>query len=156
VKITVQPAPTNLPGSKFQRNMANNWNELTNLHPHHYPATPNSSRHTNSKLLENHLDSALAILIQTSGISAGGVTPQARNTLVAINELVSMETASYDPTPVVGWLFSCLILSLVLCFFFPISVLIHYTWLSMALCFVNSSRRLHPGYLIRYASRLLH
>ena len=83
---------------------ADDWNDLlssTNLHSH--PATPNSSRHhpdstiTNSKSLEHHLDSALSILIQTSGILADGVTPQARNTLKAINALVSMETPSYDP-----------------------------------------------------------
>ena len=85
-----------------------------NLHP--YPATPDSSRHhhhpdTISKSLEHHLGSALEILIQTSGILADGVSPQARNTLRAINTLVSMETPpTYDPPPlksvrkVVKWL----------------------------------------------------
>ena len=79
----------------INNNMANNWNNLpssTNFHPHHYPPTPNSSRHrpdTDLKLLEHHLDSALEILrvIQTSGISTDGITPQARNTLKAINAL---------------------------------------------------------------------
>lgn len=83
----------------------NNWNDLaspTNLHPHHYPPTPSSSRHRsddNSKSLEHHLNSALEILIQTSGILADGVTPKARNTLKAINSLVSIETPTYDPPP---------------------------------------------------------
>jgi hypothetical protein len=106
VKITVQSAPTTLPGPnlKSQRNMANNnWDDLTNdLRSHHYPATPNSSRrslNTDSELLEHHLESALSILIQTSGILADGVTPQARNTLIAINAVISMEIPSYNPSP---------------------------------------------------------
>ena len=118
VKISVPPAPATFPGPESQprptnpflqihmglhpnNNTASSWNDLspsTNLHPH-YPVTPNSSPHsscpdTNSKPLEHHLNSALAILIQTSGIlaDASDVTPQARNTLKAINALVSMET----------------------------------------------------------------
>ena len=98
----LQPFPNN---ASNNNNTANNWNDLpssTNLHPHHYPATPRSSRHrpdTDSKSLEHHLDSALDILIQTSGILADGVTPRARNALKAINALVSMETPTYDPPP---------------------------------------------------------
>ena len=100
------------PDDAKNKNTPNNGNDLlsgssTNVHPHHYPATPNSSRHrpdTNSKSLEHHLDSALEILIQSSGILADasdGVTPQVRNTLRAINALVSksMETPIYDPPP---------------------------------------------------------
>ena len=86
-------------------NTVNDWiGSSKNLHPlsHNYPATLNSSllRHmhhpdTNSKSLEHHLDSALAILIQTSGTPplAEGVSLQARNTLKAINALVSMESS---------------------------------------------------------------
>jgi len=118
-------------------NAANNCSGLPTLTylPHHNPATPNPSRHrpdTNSKSLEHHLDSALAILIQTSGILADDVTPQARNTLKAINALASsMKTPTYDPLPfepvrkVAKWcytnrvsIFSYLILSLVLSLFF--------------------------------------
>ena len=131
MKIFVQPAPTTLSGPEslsqphpitsnpFLRihtmghhpsnNTANSWIDLpssTNLHPHHYPATLNSSRHrtdTNLQSLEHHLNSALIILIQTSGILADDVTPQARNTLKAINALISMETVTktptYDPLP---------------------------------------------------------
>ena len=129
--IIVHPAPTTLPGPEFQShvinpflpihrpdflshilqpfpddapsiNMANYRNDSTNYHHHHH--TPNSSRHcpdTNSKSLEHHLDSTLEILIQTSGILADGITPQARNTLKAINALVSTEapTPSYVPPP---------------------------------------------------------
>ena len=102
------------PDDAQNKNTANSWNDLpslTNLHPH-YPATPNSTRHrpdTNSKSLEHHLNSALEILIQTTGILADGVTPQAQNTLKAINALVS--TPTHDPPPrlrpvrkVVKWL----------------------------------------------------
>ena len=97
------------PDGAVINNMANDRNDLpssTNLHPHHNPATPNSSRHrrpdTNSESLEHHLDSALAILIQTSGILGDGdddhgVTPQTRNTLKAINALIPVETTTYPP-----------------------------------------------------------
>lgn len=108
------------PDDVSNNNTANNPNDLpssTNLHPHHYPDTPNSSQHhpdtnLNSKSLEHHLGSALTILIQTSGVLADGVTPQAVNILKAINALVfvpsmeapaydlpSMETPTYDPPP---------------------------------------------------------
>ena len=83
-------------------NTENNWNDFklpssTNLHAHHYPVTTNSSRHrpdTDSKSLEHHLDSSLKILtgIQSSGILADGITPQARDTLKAINALVFKKT----------------------------------------------------------------
>ena len=97
----LQPFPDDAPN----KNTANDRNDLpssTNLKPHQYSAAPDSlQRHpdTISKSLEHHLDSALAILIQTSGTSADGVTLQARNTLKAINALVSMETPIYDPPP---------------------------------------------------------
>ena len=89
----LQPFPDH--DAQNNNNTANNWNNLpssTNLHPHHYPATPSSSRHrpdTDLKSLEHHLDSALEILrvIQTSCILTDGITPQARNTLKAINAL---------------------------------------------------------------------
>ena len=96
---------TPFPDDSPNNNKANDRNDLpssTNFNPHQYPATPNSSQHysdTNSKSLQHHLDSALKILIQTSGTSADGVTPQVRNTLKAINALVSMETQTYNPPP---------------------------------------------------------
>ena len=97
----LQPFPDDAPNN----NKANDWDDFpssTNLIPHQYPATPSSSQHrpdTNSNSLEHHLDSALAILIQTSGLLTDGVSPQARNTLRAINALVSMETPTYNPPP---------------------------------------------------------
>ena len=112
----LQPFPNDATNNNI--NTANDWNNndlpsssSTNLHhysPHHrhhnYPSTSNHAPHhrledINSNSLEHHLDSALAILIQTSGILADGVTPQARNALKAINSLVSMETPSYDDPP---------------------------------------------------------
>ena len=54
---------------------------------------------TNLKSLEHYLDFALAILIQTNGILAHVVIPQARKTLKAINVLVFIETPTYDPLP---------------------------------------------------------
>ena len=94
-----------LPDDALNKNAASDGSELlssTNFNPHQYPAAPDSSQHhpdTISKSLEHHLKSALVILIQTSGILADGVTPQARNTLKAINALVSTETPTYDPLP---------------------------------------------------------
>ena len=72
-------------------------------HPCHYraesPLTPNSSRDildSDSKLLEHHLHSALAIIVSASGIlsSTELVTPRAHNTLKALNALLPMETPS--------------------------------------------------------------
>ena len=101
----------------LNNNITNDWNDLpslTDLNPHQYPpVTPNLSQHhldTDSKSLEHHLNSALAILLQTTGILADGITPQARNTLKAINVLVSIETPTHNPLPfksvkeVVKWL----------------------------------------------------
>ena len=96
----LQPFPDDSPNN----NTSNDRNDLpssANLNLHQYPPIPTSSQHqpdTISKSLEHHLDSALTILIQTSGI-VDGVTPQARNTLKAINALASMEAPTYDPLP---------------------------------------------------------
>jgi hypothetical protein len=81
-----------------KNNTANDLPSSTNLSLHQYPATQDHTD-THPKSLEHHLDSALAILIQTSGILADGVTPQARNTLKAINALACMETPTYNPLP---------------------------------------------------------
>ena len=91
------------PDDALDNNTANDRNELpssTNLNPHQYSVAPDSSQHqpdATSNSLEYHLHSALAILLQTSGTLADGVTPQARNTLKAINALVSTETPTRDP-----------------------------------------------------------
>ena len=68
-------------------------------HPAESPPASNSSQYpldANSKLLEYYLECALATVlsIQTSGISGSAdiLSPRARNTLKALNALVSVET----------------------------------------------------------------
>lgn len=79
----------------------------TTPHPSHYlaesPLTTNSSRDilgSEAKRLEHHLHSALTIVVKAFGISSSAkiFTPQAHNTLKALNALVPVEPSPQKTT----------------------------------------------------------
>jgi hypothetical protein len=88
IETNLKLSPTNAATSHFTSNM---------------PATSTlpGSESQNSKLLEYHLESALAtaLTIQTSGVSKSTdiLSPRARNTLKALHALVSMEMPVSGP-----------------------------------------------------------
>ena len=82
----------------------NPWHDTDPHHPAESPSASNLSPYpldTNSKRLEYHLESALAmaLTIQTSGMSCSAdiLSPRAHNTLKALNGLVSVETPVSGP-----------------------------------------------------------
>ena len=90
VLVTIRPAPIALHGPETQPHPINPCLPMHMGLPPKFlwhilqPFPDDDVSNANS---EHHLDSALAILIQTSGILADGVCPQARDTLGSINAL---------------------------------------------------------------------
>ena len=110
----LQPFPgnvRNIPPNNYTTDDCSNSSSQTSLNPCHClaesPLVTNSTRDSDvldshSKRLEHHLRSALAIVVKTSGISSSAeiLTPQAHNTLNALNALVPGERpAGLAPNP---------------------------------------------------------
>jgi hypothetical protein len=97
----LQPFPGNLSPNNYATDDLSTLSSQTTLHPCHYPAesplATNPSRDildSEAKRLEHHLHSALTIVVKASGVSSSAeiMTPQAHNTLKALNALVPVET----------------------------------------------------------------